>query len=337
MAAKYREKGVAVYEVPLYAPRRTSEKRKFAQFLFYFWPSVIRLTWIIRSVNADLVHVNTSYNLQGAMAAKLANSPLIWHIREIGENKLADRLIQRLVCLLATHIIAISQAVADTLGRCKHRLSVIRNGIDLSAYENLPTREEARAQLNVHRDMPVVAVIGRLEQWKGQHILVEAAPLVLERFPEARFLLVGGIAANKPEYQAMLNDRCSALGVSHRVMFTGVRTDIPLILGAADMLVLPSVRPEPFGRTIIEAMAAGRPVIATAAGGPLEIVVDGETGFLIPPNDPSSLAQKICFLAAHPAVASTMGHAGRQRAIQAFSLVRLVEEVEFVLASQARM
>ena len=110
-------------------------------------------------------------------------------------------------------------------------------------------------------------------------------------------------------------------------LFTGIRSDIPRILAASNVLVLPSATPEPFGLTVVEAMAAGCPVVATAAGGPLESVVDGVTGWLVPPNDPQAMAQKIRRALDHPEEARAMGARGRQRAQAHFGVDRYAREM----------
>lgn len=327
LAPAYRTAGMDVVETRLAAPRRALELRKLAAFSLGYWPSVFRVARTIRSRQADLVHVNTLYNLVGPAAARLAGRPLVWHVRElVADSRLVPALL-KLVALLATRAVAISPAVADTLRDCNDRLRVIPNGIDLEEYRVLPDPGRVRGEFGLAADQPLVTTIGRLEPWKGQHVLVEAVPGILARHPNLRVLIVGGAAINKPEYATRLKARCDELGVGGAVTFTGIRKDVPAILAASNVLVLPSATPEPFGRTVVEAMAACCPVVATAAGGPLDIVVDGETGRLVPPNDPKALAEKINDLLDHPDEARAMGERGRQRAHERFSLDRLVRDM----------
>jgi glycosyltransferase involved in cell wall biosynthesis len=336
MADAYRAAGLEVIEVPLVPPRRALDWTKLARFFISFWPTVFHIIRAIRKFHADIVHVNTLNNLQGPIAAWLSRRPLVWHIREIGKGNLLDRAMLRLVSCLATRVVAISSAVQETVRHCGGRARTILNAVDLSEYADLPEPAGVRAALGIAPGQPLVTTVGRIEPWKGQHVLVEAVPFILERHPDARIAIVGAGAVNKPEYELSLKARCRELGVTGNVLFTGIRTDVPSILAASDVLVLPSATPEPFGRTVVEAMAAGCPVVATAAGGPLETVLDGETGFLVPPNDPRALAEKVSFLLAHPEQARTMGLEGRRQAFARFSLVRLVSDMGALFEEVAR-
>jgi glycosyltransferase involved in cell wall biosynthesis len=327
MAERYVGAGIPVVQKRLVSPRKSLELGKLGAYALSFGPSVIAVARAIMKFNADIVHVNTLYNQIGGMAGCLAGRPVVWHVREMGQDSRAGRLMLRGVAAMATRAVAISGAVGKTLQACGPRLRVVPNGIDLSEYDALPSREAARAALGLDAGQPVISTIGRLEPWKGQHVFVEAIPAVAAKHPRALFLIVGGAAVNKPEYETALKERCAELGVADRVVFTGIRKDIPLVLAASDALVLPSATSEPFGRTVVEAMAAGCPVIATAAGGPLEIVVDGVTGFLVPPNDAQALGAKMHSLLSDPSRAREMGGSGRERAHQRYSLERLVEDM----------
>ena len=282
------------------------------------------------------MHVNTLYNLQCAFAARLAGRPLVWHIREMGSDSRLARIMLVCVSLLATRAVAMSQAIAGTLARCGPRLRMIYDGIELSKFGTPPEVERVRAELGLDPDAPAVTTVGRIEPWKGQHVLIEAAPRILEKHPNARILIVGGPAVNKPEYERGLRARCRELGIKNRVLFTGIRKDIPDILAASSVLVLPSATPEPFGLTVVEAMAAGCPVVATAAGGPLETVLNGETGWLIPPNDPEAMAERVRHVLEHREEAKRMGRLGRERAHAYFAVERYARDMAGIFEEVAR-
>lgn len=327
MAAEYRHHDIPVVETTLVSPRRALEVAKLLHYMLAFLPSVWRVRRAIRALDADIVHVNTLYNVVCALAAKRARRPLVWHVREMVVDSRVVAFMRKLVGWWATRAVAISEAVADTLRHCGSRLRVIPNGIDISEYDHPAEPGPVRAQYNLSADTPVVTTIGRLEEWKGQHVFVEALPAVFAACPEARALVVGGAAVNKPEYAEQLKARCVALGIEGRVTFTGIRTDIPAVLAASSLLVLPTVTPEPFGRTVVEAMAAGKPVVATAAGGPRETVEDGETGYLAPPGDAAALAECIVAILTDSALRERMGRKGRERALEKFALTRLVRDM----------
>ena len=335
LADKYREAGLHVVEREFIAPRRALDPFKLAAYFWSFLPAVLAVARDVRQYGADVVHVNTLFNLQGAFAAFLARRPLVWHVRELVPGSRLVQFMLWLVSRLATRAVANSHAVLDTLRGCGSRAKVIFNGIDASAFDESVSGDAVRRELNLDPLTPLITVVGRIEPWKGQHVLVEAVPAVLRQRPDACFLIVGGAAVNKPEYLDALKACCRALDIESRVLFAGIRHDIPEILAASNMLALPSVTPEPFGRTLVEAMLAGKPVIATAAGGPLDIVVDGETGSLVPLGNAAALADAILSLADNPERATQMGLRAKERARRHFTLDRVVAEMAAVLEDAA--
>jgi len=336
LAEQYRASGVTVYELRLHTPRRALDFAKLFTFAFSFFPSVYRIVDIIHKEKIQVVHVNTLFNLQGALAARIAGRPLVWHIRELMPDSRVIRIFLACVKRWAARVIPNSYAVAESVAQCGGRVTVIHNGIDLGEYDKLPDAETVRKELGAEMSAPVATVIGRLEMWKGQHVLLEAFPAILCAHPSAQLWIVGGPAANKPEYLDALKRRVTELGLSENIRFTGIRRDIPALLAASDVLVLPSVTPEPFGRTLVEGMAARCPVVATKQGGPLEIVREGVSGMLVTPDDPAALAKAVNTLFADSQLAKRMGDKGREFAYKYFSLDRVVVEVGRVLEDAAR-
>jgi glycosyltransferase involved in cell wall biosynthesis len=326
LAARYREAGCTVAEIPFVPPRKALDARKLASFSLYYLPHVLRAARLLRRWRIDVVHVNTINNLQGPVAARLAGCALVWHVRELAGEGRIGRAMRGLVARLAHVAVANSKAVAESLAGCGDRVHTVYNGIDLSEYPE-PDCTAPRE--------PLIACVGRLEPWKGQHVLVEALPTIFQAHPGATAWFVGGPAVNKPSYLPALQARCTELGIATRVAFTGARNDVPAILRRATLLVLPSVEPEPFGRTLVEAMAAGCPPIATAAGGPLEIIEDGVNGLLVPPGDAGALADAVKGLLADPARARALGGSGRERVLAQFTVDKMVEEMSQVLLRAA--
>jgi glycosyltransferase involved in cell wall biosynthesis len=155
---------------------------------------------------------------------------------------------------------------------------------------------------------------------KGQEILLAAAPAILRDHPDTTFLLVGGVLNNRTEDMDRLRTLATTLGVASRVRILGFDSDIVAVLAAMDVVVQPSVRPESFGMTVLEAMASGKPVVAAAHGGVLETVRDGETGLLVSPGNAPELAGAINRLLSDPALRERMGAAGRARVEAEFGL-----------------
>ncbi|MFP4499379.1 MAG: glycosyltransferase family 4 protein [Candidatus Hydrogenedentota bacterium] len=335
MITRYREHGIPVETFHLVPPRRAIEWGKLVRFALHFLPASLRLAAAIRRMNADVVHVNTLFNMQGAFAARLSGRPLVWHVRELIPDSRVFGWMTRLVARWSTRAIAISEAVAAVLARCGNRLRTVLNSVDPHLFENLPPRSQTRAEWHIALDAPVVLCAGRLEHWKGQHVLIEAVPAILAAHPEAVVLVAGAAAVNKPGYLTGLQERCAALDIQARVRFLGRREDVPALMAAADVLVLPSVTPEPFGLTVIEAMAAGCPVVATRAGGPLDSVIDGETGLLAAPGAPEDLAEKVNQVLSAPERARAMGAAGRERVYAHFTIDREVAEIAAILEQAA--
>jgi glycosyltransferase involved in cell wall biosynthesis len=176
-----------------------------------------------------------------------------------------------------------------------------------------PPYRTARAWLKVEPETHLIVGLGRLEPIKGFQSLVKALPLVLSAIPSARLLLVG-----EGSLRMALEADARALGVADRLEIAGVRPDAATFLAAADLVVVPSLN-EGMGRVLVEAMALGRPVVATRAGGIPAVVGDGQTGSLVPPNDPPVLARAVSELLKDPGLRQRMGEAGRRRAEQ-FSL-----------------
>jgi glycosyltransferase involved in cell wall biosynthesis len=242
-----------------------------------------------------------------------------------------ERYAQRVVCFGIDRYVAVSNDVArrlrTSLSVPTSRIRVVRNGIQLAPFDR-PARASLRAALTRGRDRPLVLTLARLDWQKGLPYLLQAAAMV----PEAIFLLAG----DGPE-RAALETQAQALNLNDRVVFLGFRDDIPDLLAACDMFVLPSLV-EGFPLAVMEAAAAGKPVIATAIGGTEEAVLHGETGLLVPPADPTALAAAVRNLLADPALAGRLAAAGKARAQREFAaetMVRRVTEVyEEVLAAR---
>lgn len=292
-------------------------------------PLTWRLLRAMKTVHPDLVHVNDAvFASRPALAAAwLARAPVVCHVRSLGHFQLWDRLLARTVW----RFVFISRWVAED--QAEHGVSpsrgrLIYNGIDPALYSNAPARHVARVAMGLPADRPAVAVIGRLVPWKGQDLFLNAMRRVAEKIPGALGLVVGETEDFSRDFGPKLHELAASLGLEDVVRFTGHLSEIPTVLAALDVLVHTSVAPEPFGRVMIEAMAAGLPVAAPAEGGSLEIVLDGQTGLLYPPRDASALADAIVRLLSDGQRAREMGEAGRARVAELFTLDRCVNGME---------
>lgn len=280
-----------------------------------------------------VVHTYGFYpNVFAIPAARLARSPvIIASVRDTGEMWTpAQRRVMKFVCRLAHCVVVNAEAVAERLiaeGYDREKMTVIGNGIDLSRFARNGGGLRLRRELSLAPEAPLIAVFSRLNPLKGVEYFLEAAAIVAPRFPEARFLVVGGPMIGEEAYQRELERLVDRLGFGNRVLFTGFRVDVPELLSEVTISVLPSLS-EGLSNVLLESMAAGVPAVATKVGGNPEAVEHGVTGLLVPPRNPSALAQAISRLLENPEMGRSFGAAGRQRVAERFSVEKMVRETE---------
>jgi len=288
----------------------------------------LKLWWALQRSDAQLVHTNSlKTHFIGGIAARLGRLPLIWHVRDLLAEDEGYHLLRRAARLLRPHIIAISEVVAEQFGGLPADVTVIPNGIPLDKFCPDPPSPQLCSELGLTADDRVLLVVSRLTPWKGHMTLLEAVARLVDSWPRLKLVVVGEVAFWEADYEQQLKQRAAELGLIDHVIWTGLRSDVPELLRLCDIFVLPSVG-EPFGRVIIEAMATGRPVVATESGGVPEVVVDGQTGLLVPPEDAQSLAGAIRTLLADGQRAQQMGVNGLARARQLFSADRVAQQVQ---------
>ena len=313
VAVKSRTAGVPTYVVPMPTFRKMT-------------PAVprhlLQLARLIRTTGAQLVHANgTRAMMYGGIASKLARCPVVWHVRVMDSDGLLDRGLH----WMATRVIVNSQAVRHRFswGQAK-KIHCIHNGIDTSHFAPRSPDSVARASLRLAEDDRVVLSVGRFVAYKGYEDLLYAWRQVLHVIPRSKLVLAGEGALQRD-----LEKLAEKLGIAHQVRFIGWVEDVRPILALSELFVLPS-HGEHFGRVIIEAMAMGKAVIATRAGGVPEIVVPHQTGLLVPPADPARLTEAMLDLLSHPSQSVKYGEAGRRRVEAHFSLDQHVQAVEQV-------
>ena len=277
--------------------------------------------------NVKLIHSNTSAVWGGALAASRANLPHLWHIHEIVNRPgLVRRLLAGMVARQSrrpnTHVVAISRAVADHLlvdqPGLAPRLSVIYNAVDTDRFHPNQDGSILRQAWNIGQDDVLVGVVGRISAWKGQEFFLQALARARLQTPALRAVIVGDAVPGEAHLKEHLLQLTSNLGLNDHVLWAGFRIDAPQVMAALDALVLPSVQPEPFGMVVLEAMATAKPVIATAHGGPLETVKEGETGYLVTAADPGPLAAALIRLAANPDLRARLGVHARAHVLHSF-------------------
>ena len=320
--------------IPLGVLRRKYFKlHKLPRFSVEVLAGVRQLARLIRKRNIALVHTNTNTILASPLAARLTGVPHVWSIHELMvEPATVRNALHYMIPRLSTRVVTVSQAVRDHMlkdaAKFADRFAFVRGAIDVEPFLNAKGRAQVRAEWGVRDDEMLIGMAGRVTRWKGQSVFVQAAKLIAERHPEAKFAAVGGVFDTEKFYMDRFRKEVHEAGLENKFTINDFRADMPDVFAAFDIFVLPSILPEPFGLVVIEAMASGKPVVATAPGGPSETVVDGETGFLVPPSDASAMAQALEVLLADPQKRISMGEAGRRRAREVFSLPRYVIEFE---------
>jgi glycosyltransferase involved in cell wall biosynthesis len=241
-----------------------------------------------------------------------------------------QKRVQRYACQFADCILVNADAVKDWLideGYDESKISVIRNGVDTSRFDNPPAPVTLRRELGLADDTPLVGVVSRLTRLKGLENFLEAAASVRARVPNARFLIVGETSPMNREYLPELQRYAEQCGVADAVIFAGLRADVPGVLASLTVSVMPSLN-EALSNVVLESMAAGAPTVATRVGGTPEAVTDGETGLLVAPGDSAALADAIVRLLANRPLAAQLGHAARARIADHFSVRRMVRATQ---------
>jgi glycosyltransferase involved in cell wall biosynthesis len=276
--------------------------------------------WLVAE-GVDLVHTH-SYrpNLQGRLAAlplRETGVRIVAHYHSAHDDKRNEEgtlTLERALTPVTDRLIACSRAAGDHVAELLHvppeRLAVVPNAVDVTRFADGRDRAAARAALGIEDDRPVVALVGRIDPLKGQDDYVRAAPLVRAAHHDALLLLVGSTA--KDDVAAPIRDLIASEGVEDAVRFTGYLDDMPGLYAAIDVLAAPS-RSEGFGLMLVEAMAAGVPIVASDVDAIPEVVGDGPA-LLVPPDDPGAVAAAVNRVLADAGLAAAMGAAGRERA-----------------------
>lgn len=293
-------------------------------------PVALALRQIMIAFRPHLVHLNDilPLNRPGAMASRSAGLPLVCHCRSFATATPSDI---RWLLPGVDGMIFISQAIAGAhlaaMPPLRHH-AVIPNAVDLADFAAPVDQAAVRASLGVPAGAPLLVMAGRISPWKGQHVFVEALARVVAGCPAAHGIIVGlAEEADGPGYAARVQAQAAALGLGDHVRLAGFRNDMPQVLGAADVVVHCSVKPEPFGRVIIEGMAAGRPVVASALGGAAEIIADGQDGLLTPAGDPDALAAALLRLLADPGERDRLGRAAQRTVARRYRVEAHVQAV----------
>jgi glycosyltransferase involved in cell wall biosynthesis len=344
LSAELEKRNIQYYVLPI-GTYSVGRKGLWDVFKYAFLSLILipLCVYVIKKNNIDLVYANAPRTyLWGTIAARLAGRPVIWHIHSIlsgWELKICCAILKN---VNVNRIIAISKAVARPfLERCAcpdKKVTIVYNGVD---YERFGANEvEARKALDIPADCKVIGYIGQLAQWKGVEDFIRAAECVLEQQPKVIFLIIGEVLYGRRkerEYKEYLVELTNKLGINDHVRFLGKRVDIPELLAAMDILVVPSIKPEPLSLALLEGMAAGKTVVACSHGGPAEIIQDKIDGRLFAPGDHKGLSSVIFELLLDPDSVKRLGQAARHKIEERFTLDHffkgIFEVIDGIIAS----
>lgn len=286
-------------------------------------PIIDRVTRL--SYAYDLIYANTQKALiVGAIANAICRKPLVYHLRDILSSAhfsqtnchLAVFFANRFASLVIANSKATSMAFLKAGGRTD-LVKVVYNGFQSRQYQNLGVKvRKVRQQLQFDKCF-LVGHFSRFAFWKGQNILIEALSYCPDNVVA---IFVGDAFFGAEDYLQQLQEQVIKLKLEKRVHFLGFRSDIPELMTACDLIAHTSIAPEPFGRVIVEAMLSGKPVIASGAGGAVELIEHGKTGWLTPPGDALKLAETIKLCRTQPEETDAIAQAAKREASQRFNL-----------------
>ena len=289
------------------------------------------LARMIEREGISAVQTNSTLNYEGAFAAHLSGRPHVWHVHEflVGHPELSPVLPLPMLFRLMSQLSAVIVTEADMVhaqfdGHVESsKLQTIHTGVTFPPPDG-PTRNSARTALGIVGEQPLVGVVGTLSERKGYRVLIDAAARAAAAGCPAQFAWIG---PSTPSTRADWAQRIDEQGLAGRIHYVGLRPDARDLLPALDLLVLPSLN-EAFPVAILEAMAAGRAVIATRCGAVPELVIDGETGRLVPVGDAQALADAIVSLVSDPPLARRLGLRGAEVVKERFTAEAYVRKFE---------
>jgi glycosyltransferase involved in cell wall biosynthesis len=291
--------------------------------------ALFELRKIIHEKDIRLVHSNSPRAAYlGGTAARLSSAASVIHVRDIhlspflspGKAKLFGRLSDLIIAVSA----ATRQSILEKTPSLASKVRVVYNGVDLKRID-ARTAKNARVELAINPEDPLIVCVGILHPAKGQDVLLQAAARLKNSFPSLKILIIGApLRDAEKDYKRKLETMTSELGLAGNIIFTGFREDALDLVDGADVFVHAAVYPEPFPRSLLEALSLRKAVVATRTGGIPEIVEDGRTGLLVEPSDPSSLAEAVSVLLKDRQKAISLGISGRKRVERDFTIEKHV-------------
>ncbi len=299
----------------------------------------LRVTFILlgicRKEKIDIIHANSfTASIYAVPVSLLLRIPMLWHERDLARHPLLIPIVAK----FAKRIIAISAAVAENLkaqiGASK-KIQIIYNGIDVERFSH-QGNAGAAAFPGLPSGKQIVLMVAQFVPWKEHRDFITMASILREQMPDLVFVLSGDTGhPDQQSYIRELEDLIAEKRLQDHFVWTGFAEDIPRLLQSVDCVVLPAAR-EPFGRIVVEAMAAGKPVVSVNSGAIPEIIEDGISGFVVGPGDCKSMAERVCSLLRDKELSGSIGEKGKLRVSQKFTIQRTVGEFEQLVKDSIR-
>lgn len=296
-----------------------------------FLKSVYEFNKFYRSNNISLLHFNNvGWRDSAVVAAKLCKLPIVLHLHN---NYDPEHISGNFNFYLCDKIIIVSDSMRGSF--CSHprifrKIICIHNGVDFQKF--IEGAGTLRQTLPVGKNALIVGYVGQLCKRKGVDLLIKASVAVVRQYPDTFFIIAGADGVGEEGYTLKMKSLADESGVAHRFLFLGKRTDVPEVMNACDLLVVPS-RLEPFGKVIIEAMACRKCVVGSNVGGIPEIIHDGENGRLVPTNDVTALENAILEILGDGVLREKLACNGHRTVHENFSIDALVDKTQNVYSS----
>jgi glycosyltransferase involved in cell wall biosynthesis len=296
---------------------------------------IARRVRFLRDHRIDLIHVNNSPKVGGddwLPASRIVGIPCI--ANAVGDARGEQHPVKRWLFRRFDHVMPCSRYLADAMRRAGYeskRMDLVYPGVDIEGFRARASRsrEDVRIELGIGPDVILASMVGNIREWKGQHVVLSAlerlAPAVRDKL---HVMFIGAATPADEPFRRGLEATVKRAGLERTVSFLGARLDVPDLVNAADLAIHASVKPEPFGLVVVEAMALGKPVIGASTGGPAEVLTT-ECGITHDVQDPGDLARALTRLVSDPAERARLGANALVR-VEEFSMRRTIEGTERV-------
>lgn len=325
LAKKASELGIKVLTVEMFRLKGISNPLALLKKVYSV---ILNLKKIIIEEKIDIIHGNVvRASIYSAIISALTRKPFVWHVHDIHTN---EKFVPLFLSVMSTKIVAITEEARSALPRfAQKKTEIVLNGIDIGeAVKSIQKNYNFRNDFDIPDEAVLVANVGWIAYWKGQDKFLEVTKEVLEKYPGAYFAVIGEIADKK--YELWLNElKKQASNFKEHFVFTGYREDILSIMNQIDILAHCAKR-EPFGRVFLEAMACKKPIVAFNDGGAAQVVIQGETGYLVKPGDTKEMADAVIQLIEKPELRKSMGEKGFLRVNEKYGIeeqAKLLEKV----------